>query len=330
MPYTMRIRSAPISPAQRCTSDGGMGAAPWRIQSRLDRSRPSTPGRSATRWSMVGVAVKLVTRWRSMASTTRAASKRSSTTSRSPASRLNSVANPLAWYMGPGTRITWGRGTGRQPSMNAVPSAPSHRDGRSLRMTLGVPVEPLLQMPLTWGDTASGRSAAGSSRVASIQATSSASSWTRGSITARTRARSQSGRSQRTGTGTAPSFQAARAPSVNGGELRMPSASRSPSPRPRAASAPASRVERSSSSRQVSSVSAPSGATWQYTGSSGRSAASCRTRWAKLAPSVTVVCMICECSLVRRRWPACGWSRWPRTCSRPWPGPSWPSGARTS
>jgi hypothetical protein len=58
--------------------------------------------------------------------------------------------------------------------MNGVPSAGSHTAGRSLRITLGVPVDPLLQMPFTWGDTASGRSGTPRCRVASIQATSSA------------------------------------------------------------------------------------------------------------------------------------------------------------
>jgi hypothetical protein len=122
MPYTITRRSAPIRPAHRCTSDGGIGAAPWRIQSMLDRSRSSTPGKSAIRCSIVGVAVKVEMRCCSIAATARAASNRSRTRSRSPASRLNSVANPLAWYIGPGTRIVCGRGTGRHPSMNGVPS----------------------------------------------------------------------------------------------------------------------------------------------------------------------------------------------------------------
>ena len=40
----------------------------------LDRSRSSMPGTSAMRLSMVGVAVKVDTRWRSIMSTTRPAS----------------------------------------------------------------------------------------------------------------------------------------------------------------------------------------------------------------------------------------------------------------
>ena len=68
------------------------------------------------RWSIVGVAVKVVMRWRSMRSTARAASNRSITTSWSSESRLVRVANPLAWYIGPSTRICCGRVTGIQVS----------------------------------------------------------------------------------------------------------------------------------------------------------------------------------------------------------------------
>ena len=84
------------------------------------------------------------------------------------------MANPLVWYIGAGTRIVCGRGTGRHVSMNGVPSTGSTIAGRSLRITFGVPVEPLLQMPLTCGDTASGRSGTSRLAVASIQAMSSA------------------------------------------------------------------------------------------------------------------------------------------------------------
>ena len=86
----------------------------------LDRSRSSMPGRSAMRCSIVGVAVNVVTRCRSIASTARAASNRSSTTSRSPASRLWTVANALTWYIGASTRTVWGRATGRHCSIIGV------------------------------------------------------------------------------------------------------------------------------------------------------------------------------------------------------------------
>ena len=86
----------------------------------LDRSRSSTPGRSAIRWSIVGVAVNVEIRWCSITSTTRAASNFSITTSRSPASRPYSVVNPLAWYIGASTRIVWGRGTGAHASISGV------------------------------------------------------------------------------------------------------------------------------------------------------------------------------------------------------------------
>jgi hypothetical protein len=62
MPYAMMMRSAPIRSIQRCTSERGIGAAPCRIQSMLERSRSSIPGRSAMRCSIVGVAVNVDTR----------------------------------------------------------------------------------------------------------------------------------------------------------------------------------------------------------------------------------------------------------------------------
>ena len=82
---------------QRRTSEGRCAAAPCSTQTSELRSRSSMPGTSAMRWSIVGVAVNVVTRWRSIRSTIRAASNFSSSTSRSPASRLGSVENPLVW-----------------------------------------------------------------------------------------------------------------------------------------------------------------------------------------------------------------------------------------
>ena len=75
----MMIFSGPMSDAHRCTSDGGIGAAPWRIHTRLDRSRSSMPGASAMRCSIVGVAVNVVIRCRSIASAASAPSNFSNT-----------------------------------------------------------------------------------------------------------------------------------------------------------------------------------------------------------------------------------------------------------
>ena len=74
------------------------------------------PGRSARRFSIVGVQLKVVARWRSMTSTTWAASNRSMTTTWSPPTRLTQEWKPFMWYIGPSTRTTWGRGIGRHPS----------------------------------------------------------------------------------------------------------------------------------------------------------------------------------------------------------------------
>ena len=92
MPYAMMIRSGRRSDRP---SDAPATAAsaprPGGSTRCSTRSRASTSGRSAMRCSIVGVAVNLVTRWRSIRSTMRAASNFSITTSRSPASMLCSV-----------------------------------------------------------------------------------------------------------------------------------------------------------------------------------------------------------------------------------------------
>ena len=72
------------------------------------------------RCSIVGVAVNAVIRCASMASTARAASKRSSTTSRSRLRRLWTVAKALTWYIGASTSTFWGRSTGRHCSIIGV------------------------------------------------------------------------------------------------------------------------------------------------------------------------------------------------------------------
>ena len=94
------------------------------------------PGRSAMRWSIVGVAVKVVTRWRSMTSTTRAASNFSITTSRSPASRLLSVTNAVDVVhrrehedrLRPGHRTPHASAIGRAASRGRRPAGRSSED----------------------------------------------------------------------------------------------------------------------------------------------------------------------------------------------------------
>ena len=113
-------------------------------------------------------------------------------------------------------------------SAMGVPIIGLNTAGNCERITFGVPVAPLLQMPLLLGDTTSGNSGTGSSAVAWIHARSSGPMYTFGSITSLRRSSSQSGTSQRTGTGTAPSFHVASTPKTNSGELRMPKPTRSP------------------------------------------------------------------------------------------------------
>ena len=76
------------------------------------------------------------------------------------------MAKPLVWYIGAITRTTCGRATGPHDAANGMPTISSKTPGLSIRMTLGVPVEPLLQMPLVCGDTTDGRGVWSSSAVA--------------------------------------------------------------------------------------------------------------------------------------------------------------------
>ncbi len=131
------------------SSAGGIAAAPCRIHSTVDRSRDSMPGSAATRWSIVGVAVKVVMAKRSMTSTMSAASNFSRITRQSPPSMEFSVMKPFVWYIGAGTRMVCGRETGSPKfSANGVDASCVHTPGRVFRMTFGVPVDPLLQMPI--------------------------------------------------------------------------------------------------------------------------------------------------------------------------------------
>ena len=139
MPYAMMTFSGASRSNHRRSSAAGIIAAPCRIHSMVDRSRDSTPGTAATRCSIVGVAVKVVTPKRSMASSMSTASNFSRMTRRSPPSSEFSVVNPLVWYIGAGTRIICGRLTGSSKlSANGVrqllgphPGASVHDDLRS-------------------------------------------------------------------------------------------------------------------------------------------------------------------------------------------------------
>ena len=170
----------------------------------LDRSRSSTPGRSAMRWSIVGVAVNVVTRCRSIASTARAASNFSSTTSRSPASRLCSVANALTWYIGASTRIVCGRATGRHCSIIGVLKTRVVHRGHRAHDHLRRPGRAAAADALHRRRHDVGQVGHVASAVAAIQGRSSADNSVLGSMTCRIRSSSQSGRSHRTGIGSPP------------------------------------------------------------------------------------------------------------------------------
>ena len=86
---------------------------------------------------------------------------------------LLKVANALMWYIGASTRIRCGRVTRRNASAMGTLRTGLNTGGPWERITFGVPVDPLLQMPLLLGETTSGNSATGSSAVASIQDRSS-------------------------------------------------------------------------------------------------------------------------------------------------------------
>src|SRR4051812_40726685 len=135
---------------------------------------------------------------------------------------LLSVANALMWYIGASTRIRWGLVTRMNASAIGMLITGLNTGGPWARITFGVPVEPLLQMPLLFGEITSGSTGTGSSADARIQDRSSGPTYTRGSITSRSRSSSHSGTSHRTGTGTAPSFQVANTAKTNSGELRIP------------------------------------------------------------------------------------------------------------
>ena len=105
--------------------------------------------------------------------------------------------------------MVWGCAIGVQFDKNGSPCSGVQSDGARLRITLGTPVEPLLQIPFAVGETAVGSGSFGLAGGACDRAPTGvfSSTTTAGSITSRTRFRSHSGRSQCMGIGTAPIFQ---------------------------------------------------------------------------------------------------------------------------
>src|SRR5262249_59096141 len=96
---------------------------------------------------------------------------------------LFKVANALMWYIGAGTRIRCGRVTGMKASAMGTLRNGVNTGGPWERITFGVPVDPLLQMPLLFGEITSGSSGTGSSAVSSIHARASGLRYTFGPIT---------------------------------------------------------------------------------------------------------------------------------------------------
>ena len=186
------------------------------------------------------------------------------------------------WYIGPGTRMVCGVGVGVQAARKGNDDSGVQTPCAKVRITLGSPVDPLLHIPLAWGDTTSGRASVDSpaARAASTARVSS-SIATVGAITSSTRDRSQPGRSQRIGTGTAPIFQHPRTASTNSSELGIPSATSEPTWAPAADKARPHWLARPSSSANVSDCAFPSRAITVRATSSPRCSASCRS----LAPN---------------------------------------------
>src|ERR1700753_4092218 len=115
-----------------------------------------------------------------------------------------------------------GVGVGGQAARNGNDDSGVHTPCASVRITLGSPVDPLLQIPLALGDTTSGRGSGDRPAAAAFSVADVVSSTvTAGAITSSTRDRSQSGRSQRIGTGTAPIFQQPNAASTSGSGVGM-------------------------------------------------------------------------------------------------------------
>ena len=79
-----------------------------------------------------------------------------------PAIRLRVAVNPFEWYSGAGMRIRWASGSGPYDSTAAAIDGPSMKTpGLFIMMTLGVPVDPELQMPQARGAITSGSGSVG-------------------------------------------------------------------------------------------------------------------------------------------------------------------------
>ena len=106
-------------------------------------------------------------------------------------------------------------------------------DGRPLlHDDLGVPVEPELHTPHPMGAVTSGMGVVGYDRLSSTMPTCSASTTRSGWRTANSRLSSQAGRSHRTGTTVAPTFQPAKQARRCSGELRQAHRQSVPHPEP--------------------------------------------------------------------------------------------------
>ena len=130
-----------------------------------------------------------------------------------------------------------GCGVGAQAARNGNDDSGVHMPCARVRMTFGRPVDPLLHIPFAWGETTAG---SGSSdwlpaRAVNVDSVGS-STVTAGSMTSSTRDRSQSGRSQRIGIGTAPIFQQPSTANTRCSELGIASATSEPISAPLAVS----------------------------------------------------------------------------------------------
>src|ERR1700759_2236475 len=122
-----------------------------------------------------------------------------------------------------------GWGVGAQAARNGNDDSGVQIPCASVRMTFGRPVDPLLQIPFALGDTTAGNGSPAWSPAREVNVDSVCSSTvTAGSITSSTRDRSQSGRSQRIGTGTAPIFQQPNTASTRCSELGIDTATSEP------------------------------------------------------------------------------------------------------
>ena len=234
------------------------------------------------------------------------------------------MAKPLVWYIGASTRT---------PAAGAPAPTSRHRRAEHVVVHRGLVDQDHLRRP---GGTAAadpvglrrddvgqvaatraiggGSSIHGRSSVPIVEVHAA-------SITSSSRSRSQSGRSQRTGTGIAPSFQAATDASTRCSELGMAMPTRSPNPtrRGRAGRAPAHRSDGRARSTSATSRRrrARHGGRPRHRGRSPRTPApvtdSCRARWPVRRRARCLVAHRGSPRTVRRR--CCAGSP---TCRRRW------------